>query len=728
MPASSSQVVHQPGLIKLLRDNILAGATAWWIILAIIVPAVLTGCGQNSNAEQAAANKTNREGNSVVISSAEQQELPVHSPLSRGNPDLRSFGPLIAWPLVPIHAALTPDGRLMTFGRDPDAASEMIYDVWDWQQADEQAAHLTLPNSLGTDLFCSNQLLLSNGQMLMAGGDLRESVYPGQVGTQLLRGNQDANLFDPENNRLTRSGRLTEPRWYASLTMLPWGEVYVQGGALDMNLNIAARHAEIASEDGRQYRALSGFELNDLPWYYPRNFTDRHGTIVGWAHNYSYRIDPRGDGVRVNTGQAPGVILNNGSMAVMYAPGKVLLAGGGSRQAVRADINGEVPAYETVPPMNSPRLWGTATVLPDGKVLVSNGGTSDTSIVDAPLGEPALQVMLYNPETNQWAPGATAQKPRLYHSTSILLPDGTVLMGGGGLPGPVTNLNAELYYPPYLFAPDGTFAIRPEIKSVTPVIAPASSLTIEVDSSAGVSRIVLIKTGAVTHSFDMDQRFVELPVRPVTGAGTHQIATSLPTDPAATPPGYYHLFVINEDGVPSISKILRMTAYQGQLPSTPKPAIQRPALGTTEGSKSHLLACARNEHLVGAHGSYSAWVRTLGPICRSTDGIHQSVVMRAENAPAIRDGTHQLFELQCDAGQFAQGFRVQLSGDQTRILGLTLDCASSTGAPGATPSIGQLDLNTAGISETCKTPLATAGLALFYDDSGATALATRCQD
>lgn len=687
----------------------------------------LPGCGQgDDNAAQSDATQI-REGNSTASIPPERIETATLNTPSTADALLGRFGPLIDWPLVPIHAALIPDGRLMTFGRDPDAAKEMIYDIWDWHLDGDSSAHLTLPNSLGTDLFCSNQLLLSSGELLMAGGDIRQSRYPGQIGGQLLQGNRDANVFEPASNRLARRGTLTEPRWYASLTMLPWGEVYVQGGALDMNLDLPATHAEVASEDGSQFRSLTGFSVADLPWYYPRNFTDRHGTIVGWAHNASYRIDPRGNGERIDTGHAPGVELNNGSMAVMYAPGKVLLAGGGSTAVVRADINGEVPAYEAVPPMSSPRIWGTATVLPDGTVLVANGGTSDTSIVDAPLGEPAYQVMLYDPATNSWRAGASAARPRLYHSSAILLPDASVLLGGGGLPGPVTNLNAERYYPAYLFTPDGRFAERPVIESAPDTLSPGSSFTIVMAVPEPVSRAVLVKTGAVTHSFDMDQRFVELPIKQSGSLTGTTLEASLPAHPADTPPGFYHLFVFNQKGVPSISAILRMKPHTGSLPAPARPATRMQPTGFDGAQQTDLLACAPDEVFVGVHGTYLDWVRSIGPVCRRADAGGSLSVRQATNQPMPTSNQREAFTLSCPDQALATGFEVRLNDDQNRLLGLRLLCSAATTPDEPSQSIGLLESGRVSQLSACEQAARPAGLAVFSDDAGATGLAMRCQ-
>ena len=78
------------------------------------------------------------------------------------------------WPLVAVHAALTPDGRVLTFGSNStgQATGLFSYDVWD-PAAGLSGGHVTLPNLTGADTFCSYAVLLpTTGDILIAGGDL----------------------------------------------------------------------------------------------------------------------------------------------------------------------------------------------------------------------------------------------------------------------------------------------------------------------------------------------------------------------------------------------------------------------------------------------------------------------------------------------------------------------------------------------------------------------------
>jgi hypothetical protein len=151
---------------------------------------------------------------------------------------------------------------------------------------------------------------------------------------------------------------------------------------------------------------------------------------------------------------------------------------------------------------------------------------------------------------------ASNATPRLYHSTALLLPDATVITGGGGDPGPLKNLNAEIYYPPYLYLKDGSgnLAPRPSITSAPDVLGWGESFDMTVQSSTAISRVTLVRTGVVTHDFNSNQRFQELNFKQT---GT-QLKLKTPASTGIAPPGFYMLFAFDSNGVPSIAKFLRI--------------------------------------------------------------------------------------------------------------------------------------------------------------------------
>jgi hypothetical protein len=188
-----------------------------------------------------------------------------------------------------------------------------------------------------------------------------------------------------------------------------------------------------------------------------------------------------------------------------------------------------------------------ATLLPDGTVLVT-GGTSSAGFSDPAGAVHAAE--LWDPATETWTLLASNSVNRVYHSTTMLLPDGRLLhTGSGDGPGLPRELNAELFAPPYLFR-----GPRPEILNAPDVIGYGQELLVTTDNAPQVARVTLLRLSSVTHAFDQSQRFVEVAFRKVAGG----LRLKAPDSGAEAPPGPYLLFVLNGFGVPSVGRIVRV--------------------------------------------------------------------------------------------------------------------------------------------------------------------------
>jgi YVTN family beta-propeller protein len=459
------------------------------------------------------------------------------------------WSPVTGWPLIPLHAVLLPDGRVMSYGTTATGTqtANFIYDVWD-PAGGLAGGHLTLANGSGTDIFCSSQLVLPGGDaVFIAGGD----NWTGTATTNT--GNNNSNLFSIGSNTLTRQNNMNRARWYSSSTTLLNGETYIQGGSSGTD------RPEVRQGDG-VFRLLSGANTSSLDFMYPRNFVAPDGRVFGYdSAGRMYYVDTAGTGAISMAGQFASSYTSSDASAAMFRPGRILQFGGNSNGAIVIDIRSGTPTVTPTASMSTQRRLVNGTILPDGKVLAT-GGSRTWNQLD--LVNNSAEI--WNPDTGTWTVGSSGVQARLYHSMALLLPDGTVMVGGGGAPGPQNNTNFELYYPPYLFAPGGTLAPRPVIDAAPTVMDIGRTYTVDVAGAGPAARVVMIKTGSVTHSWNMEQRFVELTF----AANGNRLSVQAPTRAADAPPGFYMLFVLDANGVPSEAKIVRVNVAPTPNPAT----------------------------------------------------------------------------------------------------------------------------------------------------------------
>ena len=508
--------------------------------MGLLVAAFVASCG-GGDADERATSSAERKARSLGV--------PAGSSIPADAATKGMWSQVYNWPLIAIHAVLLPDGRVLSYGSDGAGrqTGNFIYDLWDTQQLPD-AGHLTLPNGTGTDIFCGSQVLLpqaGSGAVFLAGGD----NWTGTATTNT--GNRNTNLLDVAASTLARGDDLNRQRWYSSSVMLSSGEVFIQGGTGGTD------RAEVRNLDG-SFRLFPS-DVSALHWYYPRNFVQPDGRVFGFdTYGQMYFIDVAAQTLSPST-TLPTTAVGITSSAAMFRPGRILQLSGASGSATVIDVNGVVPLVTPTQPLSSARNWVNATILPNGKVLATGGERGGGSVSGA-----NNKAEIWDPQTGIWAQGASGVRARMYHSTALLLPDASVLVAGGGAPGSQTNLNAEIYYPPYLFTADGREAQRPAVTVAPSTLEVGKVFELEVADAASIERVVLIKSGSVTHSFNMDQRFSELVFSRV-GA---KLAVQAPARAGEATPGYYLLFVIDAAGVPSVAKTVYVPIAAQAEPGT----------------------------------------------------------------------------------------------------------------------------------------------------------------
>jgi Domain of unknown function (DUF1929) len=449
------------------------------------------------------------------------------------------------WPVVAVHATLLPNGRVLAYDSVGDGPTEnnqqqTFTRATIWNPANN--SHTGVNSTTGFNLFCSGLTLLNDGRVFFAGGNLNSQ----------LEGIKQTHIFNPSNNSWSIEGTMQAARWYPAATALSNREILITGGG--------PTTPEIRATNG-VLRTLPGANANiadDRVYSWLKQAPDGRVAYLGPASSMRF-LDPSGNGRWDNFTERDGQYRNYGSYAT-YNLGRVLITGGGARNPSAVTINLNNNAVQGTSSMNRQRIQHNLTVLADGKVLATGGmQNTDQGLVDVNNG--VFEAESWNPANGQWTVLASMNVTRQYHSIAMLLPDGRVLSAGGGICGACQQQNylaknAEIFTPPYLFKKDGSGqrASRPGIRSAPGNLNYGEAFNISTAQATNISKVSLVRFGGVTHSANMDQLYV--PMSFTKGNGV--VRATPPGNAKAAPPGYYMLFIHNNQGVPSVAKILKL--------------------------------------------------------------------------------------------------------------------------------------------------------------------------
>ncbi|HJT78207.1 MAG TPA: galactose oxidase-like domain-containing protein [Gemmataceae bacterium] len=474
------------------------------------------------------------------------------------------------FPNVPVSAAMLPNGKLLTWASNQpfffegdigQAASSTYTSLYDPATNSVEESGQT---SMMADMFCSGIAYLTDGRIMVNGGD--SSTHTA--------------LYDPGSDSWVSGAPMNIARGYNSTVTLSDGRAFTIGGS--WSGNGVPKDGEVwSSKLGWTTTAvpdsavLADDPLDDEQGYL--EFGDNHAWLFAASGGRVFQAGPSpqmnwftttGQGSATPAGKRADDAYSINGIAVMYAPGQILKAGGApsytDADATTSAYVIDITAGLTNPSVNTatvrkagsmahPRAYANGVVLPGGGVLVIGGQTHAHQFFD---DNSVLTPELYDPATLEFTPMAPMDTPRNYHSVALLMPDGRVFSGGGGLCGDGCAYNhpdGAFFSPPYLFQADGsTPAPRPAL-----VQAPTSArlgTAVTVGTSGPVAAFDLIRLSATTHTVNTDQRRVPLAFTP--GASTNAYALRLPADPGVVVPGYWMLFAIGANGVPSVAKTI----------------------------------------------------------------------------------------------------------------------------------------------------------------------------
>jgi galactose oxidase len=460
----------------------------------------------------------------------------------------------VAWDIVPLHMSLLPTGKILAWSKYESDGTMGMPRLWDPTIGPPTSALMVAADTM---LFCSGHALMADGRLMVSGGHKKDD-----------RGLDVTNIFDPATESWA-SGlpKMAKGRWYPTVTALADGRMVTVAG------RDTASAVVLIPEiwDNNQWVRLTGASLK-LP-YYPRQFVAPNGKLFYAGERVKARyldVDAVTTSGRGHWSSSTGFThlwpynRDYGS-AVMYDLGKILYVGGGgdlnwsttdpkasapTATAETIDLNVTGPHWSNTDPMHFARRHLNATILPDGQVLVT-GGTSAGGFNT--LSGAVHTAEVWDPTTGHWSLLAGNSIDRVYHSVSLLLPDGTVLHGASGDAGEPPyprQPSHEIFRPPYLFK-----GVRPTITSLSKTnVTYGETFTVTTAYAAQITKVRWIRLGSVTHAFDANQRANTLTFSRVSG----KVRVTTPAFGRRAPPGHYLLFLLNRNGVPSVGRIVHV--------------------------------------------------------------------------------------------------------------------------------------------------------------------------
>jgi hypothetical protein len=434
---------------------------------------------------------------------------------------------------VGIAAVLLHTGRVLLVGEEVPAGENTPAYVFNPVTGRGHAVSPPAP------IFCSSLTPLSDGRILSVGG---AKPFP--------HGINDVLLFNPRTERWVPQPATSNARYYPTSTRLPSGRVVItagreQDGVTD-NPDVEVYTPPAA---GGNQGALRVVGPEHPTANYPHQLVMRDGRMLQVDRTRASVLNPAT--WKWNTLPAPIRSTGEGSAHLMLPGGpagssRVMLIGGRIRGLARAttqtfDYAHRATGWRRGTPMPTPRAHMNVVQVPDGSAYAIGGNSEGAKEV------PRRRTMHYDPATRRWRNLAGQAPRRAYHSTAVLLPDGRIMSAGDNKVGGGRQL-IDFYSPPYLFR-----GPRPRITRAPNAVRNGQRFGIRTRGPE-VTRAVLMAPGATTHANEMNARHVRLAVTRTSGGFRARVPSR-----TVAPPGYYMLFVLRKNGVPSVARWVHVT-------------------------------------------------------------------------------------------------------------------------------------------------------------------------
>jgi hypothetical protein len=481
--------------------------------------------------------------------------------------------PKFAIPGVAVHAVMLHTGKVLYFTGTTQGRAYLLDPVTKTTRA-VHPPRIAEREDEPANIFCAGQSFLDDGTVLVMGGTIGRREGLDTIFT-----------FDPVSETWRRQANMRHGRWYPTQVLLADGRTVVLDGLNEQGEPHVNPEIESYTRFTPAWDFVGLLGIRGQPGQppagglYPHTFQMPSGRVLvaGPEPSDSWFFSLNRIGA-LSWEDAPNPTRHTWGTGVLLPGGaggstRVALIGGVDRDSL-PDTGSSTPlpgvqtfdeaspgaGWTSAPPLNHGRAHHNTVQLPDRSMVTVGGGYGILN-GNRRSGDAAIHrnIELYDAASGQWTLGPAQDELRTYHSTALLLPDGRVLSAGDDGYGGSSNDTAEIYEPPYLFK-----GPRPSIASAPDSVTYGEAFTVE--ASADATRAVLMAPAAVTHANDMSQRHV--PLAATAGpAGT--LTIDAPAAPELAPPTYYMLFVLNDQGVPSVARFIRLKLGRADAPADP---------------------------------------------------------------------------------------------------------------------------------------------------------------
>jgi hypothetical protein len=460
------------------------------------------------------------------------------------------------------------------------------FDIWDPKKGFGDDSHTLIKKPLVLDAFCSVIRVFDLENVFILGGNKE----PKETGPDTQAA---TTFYKIKSKTFIKGNNLHYNRWYGSIVRTPDDKFVMMGGRGKETRGYSIVPEILQKDNSGTYnwrilndaKSLDMFaDLDSKEWNYPKAYLASDGNIFGISYNKMWVMNTNENFRLEKVGEIPLVsgsikktlehdnpndekevvqklrLLTIGSgvgstaSSVMIDKDKILLIGGHqkgvgfspSNHVNLIDVSDtKRPLVSKMMSMNYARSNANAVVLPTGEVFVNGGHSFNDREFSVLIPE------IYNPEENSWAELAGGTFRRNYHATSLLLPNGTILVAGGDV------WNAEIFYPPYLFEKDWNgnvnFAKRPTIEYITKTINNRSQVKLVLGNTDDISKISLISTGSTTHAQASELKYLSIGFKKI---DDKEILLDIPESKNILQNGTYLIFALNSSNVPSEGEII----------------------------------------------------------------------------------------------------------------------------------------------------------------------------